>query len=406
MRTIPELKGDAVRTQPLTNSARVVIVGAGPHALTVAAHLLELDPRAIDGELLIIDPSGGWLAQWRRRMAAFEVPHLRSPVVHHPAPAPYDLQDFARATRRSRELHGRYQLPGVQLFDDFCDRLIERYGLAGRVEARTVTAVGVDGCVQFDDGSTVSAEHVVVTHGARSATMPSWTIGTTAMHADVVDIFTVTPGSRVVVVGGGITAAHLAIAAHARGASVRLVCRRKVVEREFDSDPGWLGPKSMQGFLAVDDLDQRASMVHEARGGGSIPAWLLRQLRCLSTNSWPRFDMMVDDVLGWDGSEVRLASGTTIEADVVWCATGWRCDAAADSVLGPMLQYIGQQTIGGFVPLDHLLRVRSTPVHVTGPPASLVLGPSAGNLAGARRSARAVSTAVFGPERSDSLGSI
>lgn len=401
---IPGLAPSDGATGSIRTSARIVIVGAGPHALTVAAHLLELDPRAIDGELSIVDPSGGWLDQWRRRMRAFEIPHLRSPVVHHPAAAPHELQDFARAARRSRELHGRYQLPGVKLFDDFCDVVIDRYGLAGCVEPRAATAIAPDGCVHLDDGTAIAAEHVVVTHGARWPVMPPWATGSAAVHADQVDLSTAESGSRVVIVGGGLTAAHLAIAAHTRGASVRMVCRRSIVEREFDSDPGWLGPKFMQDFLATDDLHHRAVAVRDARGGGSIPAWLLHQLSLLSATPSPTFEMVFDDVLGWDGTHVCLASGTAIEADVVWCATGWRVDAAADGLLGPLLQCTGQHTVSGFVPLDHHLRVRSTSVHVTGPPASLVLGPSAGNLSGARRSARAVAAAVFGLERAESLG--
>jgi hypothetical protein len=76
IRTIPEVQG--------TTGVRVAFVGAGPHALTVATHLLALDPQLAHGELLVVDPSGGWLAAWRRRVTAFEIPHLRSPVVHHP----------------------------------------------------------------------------------------------------------------------------------------------------------------------------------------------------------------------------------------------------------------------------------------------------------------------------------
>jgi hypothetical protein len=380
-----------------------MIVGAGPHALTVAAHLLELDPRALDGELLIVDPSGGWLGHWRRRMAAFEIAHLRSPVVHHPAPAPYELQDFARGARRSTELHGRYQLPGVELFDDFCDVVIDRYGLAGRVVARAARAVGADGCVLLDDGSTVTAEHVVLTHGARGAVMPPWATEAPALHADEVDLSSVEAGSAIVIVGGGITAAHLAIAAHARGASVRMVCRRPFVEREFDSDPGWLGPKFMQAFRAIDDDHERAAAVRDARGGGSVPAWLLRQLDVRTASSTP-IEVLVDDVVGWDGEQLCLASGTVMDADAVWCATGWHVDASADALLGPLLLGVGQRSVDGFAPLDHSLRIRSTPVHVTGPPASLVLGPSAANLSGARRSARAVAAAVVGLERTDALG--
>ena len=69
----------------------------------------------------------------------------------------------------------------------------------------------------------------------------------------------------------------------------------------------------------------------------------------------------------------------------------------------PLLQSAGQSTFGGLATLDRNLRVRSTAVHVTGPPVALMLGPSAGKLSGARRSARAIAVAMFGLERADTL---
>jgi hypothetical protein len=395
---------DSMAERTGTN-VRLVIVGSGPHALAVAAHIVELDPGAVRGELLIVDPSGTWLEHWRRRMTAFGVPHLRSPVVHHPAPDPYALQDFARSAARSNELHGRYRLPSVALFDDFCDSVIDRYGLAGCVVPSTATGIGPDGTVRLDGGQTISAEHVVLTHGARRPTVPPWTVDSPAVHADDVDLTAVDENSRVVIVGGGITAAHLAIAAYARGASVHLVCRRPIVEREFDSDPGWLGPKYMRGFRSMTDATKRAEAVRHARGGGSVPSWLARQLDALSTRPGSRLHRVVGDIVGWDGTAVHLATGASIQADAVWCATGWCTDAASDDLLGPLLLQADGVAVDGFVCLDHLQRIPSTPVHVTGPPASLALGPSAGNLSGARRSARAVAAGVFGCERADVLGS-
>ena len=46
--------------------------------------------------------------------------------------------------------------------------------------------------------------------------------------------------------------------------------------------------------------------------------------------------------------------------------------------------------------LDSLLRVPGTKVHLAGRAATLQLGPTAGNLSGARHAAMAVVTAVFG----------
>lgn len=58
----------------------VLLVGAGPHALTVAAYLRRADPGL---RLLVADPDGR-LHRWRRQFAALTLGHLRSACVHRP----------------------------------------------------------------------------------------------------------------------------------------------------------------------------------------------------------------------------------------------------------------------------------------------------------------------------------
>ena len=79
----------------------LALIGAGPHALTLTAHILKKRNR-LRNKLLAFDPSGEWLTQWRRQFAALEIGHLRSPAVHHPDPNPYELRRFAE--NRSWEL--------------------------------------------------------------------------------------------------------------------------------------------------------------------------------------------------------------------------------------------------------------------------------------------------------------
>ena len=92
----------------------LAVIGAGPHALTLIAHILKKRNNLRD-KLLAFDPSGKWLTQWRRQFAALEIGHLRSPAVHNPDPNPYELQRFAE--NRSSNLFPLEDLPGSRLFE-------------------------------------------------------------------------------------------------------------------------------------------------------------------------------------------------------------------------------------------------------------------------------------------------
>ena len=59
-------------------------------------------------------------------------------------------------------------------------------------------------------------------------------------------------GKRIAVIGGGMTAAHLALGALERGAAtVLLIARSPVTVQEFACTPGWTGSKLLAGFKEV-----------------------------------------------------------------------------------------------------------------------------------------------------------
>ena len=59
-------------------------------------------------------------------------------------------------------------------------------------------------------------------------------------------------GKRIAVIGGGMTAAHLALGALERGAAtVLLIARSPVTFQEFACSPGWTGSKLLAGFEEV-----------------------------------------------------------------------------------------------------------------------------------------------------------
>lgn len=424
---------------------RVAVIGAGPQALTVISHLVHLDPSLRD-HVVAVDPTGTWMHRWHADFVRLGIDALRSPAVHHPHPDPYALLSFARERGRRDEFHGRYQSPGTALFADFCATEIQRYGLDRVVLSGTAVALHDDGSIDVrlggaagsshPDGSlpleVIRADHVVLAHGASSPVLPNWAAGHTTRHepdrgrstaldhprgpvrhAATADVRTVRRGDRVVVVGGGSTAGHLAVGAAERGGDVILIHRRPLIEREFDTDPGWLGPKELTAFRALRDDRERAAAVFAARGGGSMPRRLLDRVEAASGDGRIRRCRGEVRHVSTDGSFALVVAyvpdRTEIPADHVWCATGWRPTPRSDVLLGPLLRRSGRRPIQGLVPVDDDLSVpvnspaSAVPdgrgarrVHVLGRAAALRLGPTAGNLAGGRAAADIVVASVLG----------
>ena len=221
--------------------APLVVIGAGPHALSLLCRLIEDEPdlfteaertqmtvkagtgakgrarpfaavrkhlsRRLDNPLAgvrVLDAHGGWLTQWRLNFAALEIAHLRSHADLHPCP--YDWQSLrVFAEKRPDELwhmqylerdeahaadwRGPFKLPDARLFLDFCDALVERYGLRDAVETAHVASVCVvppaaDGgactfVVRLGDGREIPARRVVCAAGPalarrHAANLPWW----------------------------------------------------------------------------------------------------------------------------------------------------------------------------------------------------------------------------------------
>ncbi len=262
----------------------LAIVGAGPHALTLVTHLLQ-KKKSMRGRFRVFDPSGTWMNRWHHQFAAFEIPHLRSPAVHQPDPNPHALRTFAAP--RPDELFAPYDLPGTQLFRDFCQETIRRWQLEDCVYPAQVVRVepiivGVASpaenrgrsrfCLYLSNGQTIIARRVVIANGGAVPNIPDW-VGqipsgypqNRLLHSHQVDLRGLhLQGERLLIVGGGLTSGHLALGAIERGAQVLLMSRRNVYDKLFDADPGWIGPKYLKGFWAEPDLHVRWQTIQQA----------------------------------------------------------------------------------------------------------------------------------------------
>lgn len=370
----------------------VAIVGAGPQGLAAALHLLDRDPALVD-ELVVVDPAG-WMGTWRDHFGRLDIAHLRSPGVHHPSPDPHAFGKWSDEHDCSSGLP--YSIPTTEAFDLFCDHLVRDAGLAEHVvptRARRLVPGQRRSILHLDDGTTIAARHVIVAVNPARRQLPHWVFQLPLLeahrfgYADDVDLRTLDlTDERVAVVGGGLTAAHLAIGAIRRGGHVTICSRRPLRESMFDTDPGWLGPKSLDHFHSLRQRSERCAVALAARDGGSIPPWMTRQLRDQQRHG--RLEQRTEATI-----VARLAASHDVElrieddprpVDRIWLATGTVPDVRAHRLTRFLCEDHPTEIIEGWPVLDEQLRWPGTNVHLLGRPAMLEIGPAAGNLWGCR----------------------
>jgi cation diffusion facilitator CzcD-associated flavoprotein CzcO len=389
----------------------VLIVGAGPAGLACA---VSLHCHGLADELTVLDPSGRWLAGWDDRFRRQDIPHLRSPAVHHPHPDPFAL--LADGGKEGLVASGGTKLPTTRRFARFVDRVVDEADLAAAV--RPVPAVDLeldpDGRAVVHDANGIAHRpgRVVLATNRRCPVIPAGLRALEGDHRlvlpDEADVARTPAGCHVVVVGGGLSAGHLVLGAARRGATVTMLTRRRLAVRRFDVHPTWLGPKKRRPFEAEPDPARRREAIDRARGGGSIPHRVRHELEACADAGLVELRERVEvvDVEEADGRLLLWCSdGSTVTADAVWLATGGRVDVTEDPLCASLVASRPTAFAGGLPELAADLSWPGTNVHLTGFAAALRLGPTAGNLVGHRRAALRISAAVRGedPDRADRL---
>ncbi|MFM7560530.1 MAG: FAD/NAD(P)-binding protein [Cylindrospermopsis raciborskii] len=396
----------------LPETIDLAIIGAGPHALTLTTHLLQ-KRQSIRGKFSVFDPSGRWMSHWKQQFAALEIPHLRSPAVHHPDPNPFALRKFAES--RPDELFPPYDLPGTQLFEDFSQDVIRVWQLQEQVIPLAVKSIEPLShhlrprfrlCLQ--DGQEVIARRVVLATSSAQIQIPDWVnqIQTTypqdrLCHSQTIDLRKLQlMGKRVLIVGGGLTSGHLALGAISRGAKVHLMIRRQLAEKLFDAEPGWLGPKYLKDFFAQPDWEQRFTIIQQARNGGSMTPSIATQLRQQMCRGKIRIDENCQVVKAeWLGENWRVecSDGSKHEYDYIWLSTGTKFDVTTEPLLKDILAAYPIPIVKGLPVLDTCLRWRGCELFIMGGLAALQVGPTARNLSGARMACEKIVPAIVKP---------
>ena len=382
--------------------------------------------------------------------------------------------------------HGPFTLPTADLYAKFCDKLIDKsYGLGSLMhqgEVTGLTPLPSSSGFELEISRASSAEtvhmtasNVVLARGPTArwnlpewaaplfredAALPSPHCRLSIAHAwQMVDsnstsglrpeqqsksskfVDAVKPTDRVVVVGGGLTSAHLVSLLAKQGVQdIRLVLRGQRKVKQFDLILPWFGddrwakrrefetasiPEKLDTLMADRDggsitpeLDGRiqaleaegrcqvvectqirsARWVEPAVGKPSEP--IATSSSCHNHNSCPAQQSGEECAGYW---EICFDDDTDCRADKVWLATGSRTDANSDPLLQQMM---AQHPIGlhkGLPDVGPTLRwAEEVPLYVMGGMAALQLGPDATNLAGGLRGACRISDEL--KERLQSAG--
>ncbi|WP_017305165.1 FAD/NAD(P)-binding protein [Spirulina subsalsa] len=392
----------------MTRPLDIAIIGAGPHGLMLATHLLKKRPKW-RSRLKIFDPSGQWLKVWQQQFEALDIPYLRSPAVHHPDPNPYALRHFAET--RPEHFYPPYDRPSRELFQQFCQDVIKRWQLEEQVIPQKIEAIEPlkgrkSSLYQLHSGSgeSVIARRVVLATGPSVPQWPSWAEnhrGERLCSAQEVDLRGLSlRGEQVVIVGGGLTAGHLAVGATTRGATVTLIHRRKMQVKLFDADPSWLGPKSLKTFWEERDWETRWQMIQSARNGGSLTPEMMTQLRQAQKQGLLQLRencQIVDLVESGQQWQITCDDGQTLKCDRLWCATGTQWDVAQHPLLKTLQDFAPLPLIRGLPVLDDHLRWGKSNIFVMGGWAALQLGPVARNLSGGRMACDRIVPALIKP---------
>ncbi|MCG7208404.1 FAD-dependent oxidoreductase [Streptomyces arenae] len=350
--------------QALTGRGRppVVVIGAGPYGLSVAAHLRAAGvPVRIFGEVM---------GSWRHAMATGMFLKSTPDATDLSAPEPGGrLADF-------RRVHGEPEL--TELTPIPCDVFV-RYGqwfqkrYVGEVEPARVTAVeraasGAGFLVRADDGQETAAAGVVVATGlnglahvpaelrhlAPEGPGPGTVVSHTSHHTDLSGY----AGRRVTVVGGGQSALESAALLHEAGAETQVLVRERTVLWGMPPDlarpwtqrlarpasplgTGWVLAAVCAAPGGVRWLPAPARLLLFRRALGPSGGWWLRDR---VTGVVPVHTSRRVTAAVVRGPEVHLEVAgprgrrETLAVDHVLAATGYRLDLAALPYLSPTVR--------------------------------------------------------------------
>uniref|UniRef100_A0A3Q3X0W2 FAD/NAD(P)-binding domain-containing protein n=1 Tax=Mola mola TaxID=94237 RepID=A0A3Q3X0W2_MOLML len=405
----------------------VLIIGAGPHALTLASLLS--NPLS----LRVVDSYGEWTALWESQFTALNIPHLRSHTLVHTDPLNKKaLQEFVLRQNRSAELH---TLPDqVYILDENAFFNDMRLGRKERKRLNITTTLKKS--LSFSlPGTKLSVDffkdQVVVATGptrAQMANIPSWVKGIGESYPEerlqhTVHLMVCEAGQRVMVVGGGLTSAHVVSIALQQGAShVTWVMRKHLQLKQFDvGDVESLvgryshvehgikmdGQAYLRQFYNERSLHKRLAMIRRARKGGAVTPEAYVHLRPFIQSGQVDVKTYCEVTeISWcyrsQAWSLSLSTGHHWTGDKIWLATGCKLDVRQDPLLSEVMKEFPIQAIDGWPCISESLQwAEECPLYLMGQYTALQVGPHAINLAGAQAAGMRIAKDIIYRQQQD-----
>ncbi|WP_078555321.1 NAD(P)-binding domain-containing protein [Alkalihalobacterium alkalicellulosilyticum] len=382
-----------------------LIIGGGIQGCTMASYL-RLKKKVASDKVAIIDPHPAPLARWTQCTSIISMPYLRSPSIHHLEPEPFALEKYAKEKKKKEFLVAPYDRPNISLFNEHCEHVfqqiqINKSWVQGRV--KRLQKQNLHWKISLENGEEFKSKNVVIAIGLSDHPYwPQWAAQLKNDGASVFHVFEDSPKKlqstrEVTIIGGGISAAHLAMKwGNLIPGQVTLLTRHPLRVHQFDSDPGWLGPKYMRDFSKVTNYEQRRDIIKKARHRGSLPLEL--KTRLLQAERERKISIQIDEVIDAKTThneiELSLTSKATKKTNAILLATGFHQTIPGIEWIHPIVETEGLRCAKCGYPIIGPDLQWDRGLFVLGPLAELEIGPVARNIAGARRGAERIIAAV------------
>jgi len=387
-----------------------IIVGGGVQGITLASFLLQKEKTTTE-KLAIVDPHQKPLERWKHCTHNISMPYLRSPFVHHLDINPFSLQTFAKHHLYDKKtaFYGRFKRPSLDCFNEHCDKIVHDLSLMkswiqGRVIK--VSRFGKHWRVELQNQKVLIGKNLVLAIGVGEH--PHWADWATQLKQQspnsIHHIFDhklpefENLNQTTTIIGGGITAAHLAVKLSDKApGKITLLKRHSFRVHSFDSEPGWLGPKNQQKFKKITNYTKRRDEIKEARHKGSIP----RDVQIKLLHRIKRGELQVIDgsvssatvrnhkiiLYNQDGHELQ-------KTDLVLLATGFESTLPGQEWLTPLVHEESLKCAECGYPIVSRSLQWGPHLYVTGSLAELEIGPIARNISGARQAAEIITNSL------------
>jgi len=374
----------------------IVVIGAGPYGLSVAAHLRQAGlPTRVFGK-----PMEFWQAMptGMNLRSAWSASSLSAPR------SAFNLDSYVNVTGHPQQL----PIP-LPFFIDY-GLWFQRHAVpdVDSTYVKTLTSDGDHFGVELADGRSIPADRVVVATGIGPfAHVPEFASGLSeavASHTGAHHDFTPFNGKRVAVVGGGQSARETAALLNEAGAEVELIIRGTLRWLKFHDykgpgrrllyAPSDVGPPGLNWLLhfplVFRHLPLRTRLVITRRAVKPAAArWLMHRLGPVRITTQTSVTYATEE---GTGVHLRLSDGTIRQVDHLFLGTGYRPTVQRLSFLAPPIRDHIRQHRDGFPVLNRWLESSVPGLHFVGGLADRSYGPICRFVSGADVAASQITT--------------